>query len=212
MDDRLFPSGTPTTKEEVRRIADDVRKVFGRTEDILNVELLVEKDLGMNIIPHKGLLEEVGAEAILLWNLTDIIIDEAGFSASRRRRFRFSLAHEVGHAILHRSLAHLHRPKSRKEYVLMTQNMNSMYHALFEWQANEFAGRILVPKHRLEAHLEAQRVFVTAAAQMVGGSIPQLSEILSMGLSDIFDVSQEVIGIRLREEGVLLPFVHSGIS
>ncbi|HRK04692.1 MAG TPA: ImmA/IrrE family metallo-endopeptidase [Chlorobiota bacterium] len=205
----IFPSGTPTTTEEVRRIADDVRAIFGHTDDILNIELVVEKDLGMRIIPYKGLLEEVGAEAILLWNLTDIFVDESGFSSSRRRRFRFSLAHEVGHAILHRSLAHLHRPKSRTDYVLMVQNMNSMYHALFEWQANEFAGRLLVPKHRLQFHLEQQRDFIMVAAKMVGGSEQQLSDILSLGLCDVFDVSKEVIEIRLREEGVLQQFIHS---
>lgn len=92
-----------------------------------------------------------------------------------KRRRRFTLAHEVGHFLLHRDL--------------MDGNIvdNTMYRsALGEWyerQANRFAADLLLPAHLVRAEFN--------------GGTRSIA-----GLAETFDVSETAIRIRLDELGL----------
>lgn len=57
-------------------------------------------------------------------------------------RDRFTVAHEIGHGIMHRNYIGLARPA----------DSTTKTYCKSEWQANEFAGRLLLPDIYLEKH------------------------------------------------------------
>lgn len=102
-------------------------------------------------------------------------------------RKRFSIAHEIGHFVLHRENSHIfvdgaltfHRDQNSSEGI-DTQ----------EIQANTFAAELLMPAHMLRTHL----------AQMDTSSYDQA---LVGKLASIFNVSEQAMTIRLYNLGLL---------
>jgi Zn-dependent peptidase ImmA (M78 family) len=93
---------------------------------------------------------------------------------------RFTIAHEIGHIILHR--LHMEDGESPLFYTKLEDKERSR----IEIQANIFAGRLLIPDRRLEKVYS--RNVLNALTQFM----------IHKKLSDIFNVSKEVIRIRLK--------------
>ncbi|MBS1562317.1 MAG: ImmA/IrrE family metallo-endopeptidase [Bacteroidetes bacterium] len=210
MNEENLPFGTPETMEQVRELADTLRTLYDHTDKILDVELLLERDLEITLLPVPSLLEETGVEAVLCWDLKNIMVDKARLDDRKFcNRFRFSLAHEIGHAVMHRNLVHLIKPESIDDFILNGDRLNSMFYAMLEAQANEFAGRLLVSKEHLANEIEFRKPYIQAAVRMASGSRKMLVDVLAAGLADNFKVSIEVMAIRLRTEDVLFPYLSS---
>ena len=74
---------------------------IGRLDSLpVDVESIIECDLGLDIIPIPGLQRVIGAEAFLSSDLRGISVDQSVLE-NRINRYRFSLAHELGHLKLH---------------------------------------------------------------------------------------------------------------
>src|SRR3989338_4654570 len=83
-------------------------------------------------------------------DLKDITIDEWTWK-HQLGRYRFTLAHELGHIVLHQ---HLYEPRQFHTIEEWKQFINSIPekdHAWYEWQAHAFAGLVLVPAEQLKA-------------------------------------------------------------
>jgi Zn-dependent peptidase ImmA (M78 family) len=111
-----------------------------------------------------------------------------------RRRQRFTIAHEVGHLLLHEGrpliVDHSVRVNLRDEVSAMASDVE-------EIQANAFAAALLMPREFL---LERLGLYVTK----VQNSAKSLSrEDLIGQLGREFDVSAEAMGYRLINLGVL---------
>ena len=66
---------------------------------------LAEFDLGLELIPAEGLREELEIDALLMGDLKSILVDRRAFMNPRiEYRLRFSVAHEIGHLILHQDI------------------------------------------------------------------------------------------------------------
>ena len=63
------------------------------------IELIVERDFGIEIVPMPGLQYGFDTVAFISRDLTEIRVDEDVFK-SRPNRYRFSLAHELAHRLL----------------------------------------------------------------------------------------------------------------
>jgi Zn-dependent peptidase ImmA (M78 family) len=57
------------------------------------------------------------------------------------QRARFSVAHELGHAVLHSGFIKQQKIHTIQEYLVSTKSLSDDEYRDFEWQANEFAGR-----------------------------------------------------------------------
>jgi hypothetical protein len=93
-------SVTWLSNDEIRRRAEEFRQQHWGTKIPVDVELIAERNLHLTIIPIAGLRSTVQSEAFLSGNLHELIYDPA----LPEVRIRFSVAHELGHYLLHRNI------------------------------------------------------------------------------------------------------------
>lgn len=131
-------------------------------------------------------------------------------------RFRFTLAHELGHLVLHRKLffdpAELDIPQNQipddRTHLLSGRRKNMTPRDWLEWQANAFASAILMPRRTLKAAvLELQTrlairrpgiIFVDDQPTNVVAYQTVISE-----LKDVYQVSRTALEIRLKDLEIL---------
>lgn len=81
-------------------------------------------------------------------DLKNIYVDEYVY-ADRITRYRFTLAHEIGHIVLHSHLYRAHKFKSIEGWKKFINSLTEEEHSWLEYQGYAFAGLILVPKQSL---------------------------------------------------------------
>jgi hypothetical protein len=122
---------------------------------------IIEFKLGMNIVPIPGLKTSGDIETLLLGTLDTVVVDSTQFLEERfQNRMRFSLAHEIGHFVLHGDIIKRLRPASVEEWIKMMEVIGNEEYIAIEQQAYEFAGRLLVPHDRLVAELESKKEII----------------------------------------------------
>jgi Zn-dependent peptidase ImmA (M78 family) len=111
-----------------------------------------------------------------------------------RRRQRFTIAHELGHMLLHdgRPLIVDHSIR-----VNFRNDVSSMATDDEEIEANAFAAALLMPRPLVLSHLKAYLSEIAPS----GGSVSR--EDLIAQLAREFDVSAEAMGYRLINLGIL---------
>lgn len=97
------------TDNQIRQAAEDLLHQYDTELIPVPIEEIVEIHLGLEIIPFRAYKQRFSADGSISTDLTNITVDEGGMDRYRSR-YRFTLAHEVGHLLLHRdyiqSLAH----------------------------------------------------------------------------------------------------------
>ncbi len=139
-----------------------------------------------------------------------ILVDRALFDPGLEAVFRFTLAHECGHALYHRKFcadpANMeayaaegkakHITDSEEEFGKRDQHRIENDHDWVEWQANAFASAFLMPKTPVLRVLELVR------ADASPGTF--LTDLCAM-LADVFHVSASAAFYRMRELGIAGP-------
>jgi len=171
------------------------------------IEVIVEFDFGMEIIPIPGLKEELGVDAFLASDLGSISVDEYVLQFVRVR-YRFSLAHEIGHYWLHDDLYQAVTIGSVGDWRKVQDEIGDQYH-WFEFQANSFAGLVLVPPVVLKARF-TRRVEEAKAAGLNHAGLLRfpLRQRMVEGLAAEFDVSEQTMAIRLEKDDLLPPLIQ----
>jgi hypothetical protein len=168
------------------------------------IEQIVEFDFGMDIIPIPGLRAEVGVDAFLSSDLESIAMDEDVMTHSKAR-YRFSLAHELGHHWIHDELYQAVKVQTVKDWKTVQEEIGDHYF-FFEYQANSFAGLILVPPAALKARF-TRRLEEAKARGLRGADLLRhpLRNRINEGLAHEFEVSDQTMSIRLEKDGLLPP-------
>lgn len=166
------------------------------------IEEIVEFDLSMDVIPIPGLKDEIATDAFLASNLESIFVDEETM-VHVPNRFYFSLAHEVGHWWLHDELYKVTEIESVAAWKEVYRSLGDDYR-WFEFQANSFAGLVLVPPPSLKARFEVRVLEVEEAGmpRSVLFDHPQRSQLISRLARD-FSVSELTMEIRLEKDGLI---------
>ena len=146
------------------------------------IEHIVEFRFEIDIVPMPGLQEGFDVVAFLTKDLREIRVDDYVY---RRRptRYRFSLAHELAHRVLHSEVwreISFDDVASWKAFV--TDSIPEKEYSYLEFHANFFAGQILVPSSELA---------------------PRFRECVRMAKDAGIDVSDEATGVREAIEGNL---------
>ena len=205
----MSPTVSPRTDGEIRAIADAFRRkhvAAGEQTPPIDPLLIAEVRLRLDPIALPGLFKDLGIDAAILPDLTGLYVDEDAYIAWEaerppwvERRLRFSIAHELGHLELHGDVIRKCRFGSLAEFKQWA--LNGGAHSSAEYQANEFAGRLLVPADLLQdAFLEyAKRA---EAFDPQWRAIPGLRQRAAEQMAPRFGVNWEVISKRLHKEGL----------
>ncbi|MBM4140514.1 MAG: ImmA/IrrE family metallo-endopeptidase [Nitrospira sp.] len=135
--------------EDLRKKADEFLHEHHPSGNIpVPIEEIVEFDFGINIVPVLGLQREFEVEGFISGDLKSIYVDEYIYT-DRITRYRFTLAHEIGHVVLHRHLYASHKFKSIPRWKEFINSLTEEEHSWLEYQGYAFAGLVLVPKQHL---------------------------------------------------------------
>ncbi|HUR47840.1 MAG TPA: ImmA/IrrE family metallo-endopeptidase [Candidatus Saccharimonadales bacterium] len=144
-------------KERIWQEADRLRAAHAAGSSLpVQVLDLAEFDLGLDLVPVDGLREQLDIDALLMGDLRSILLDKRAFmSPCLEYRLRFSVAHEIGHLILHRDIYAGLKHATAREWFDYISAIPEVEYGWVEWQAYEFAGRLLVPPEPLRKAFEA---------------------------------------------------------
>jgi hypothetical protein len=165
------------------------------------IEAIVEFRLDINIVPIPGLQADFDTEGFLSAGMTEISVDLYVFE-HRPTRYRFTLAHEVGHVILHGDILKAAAPQTVTDWKHFVRELPERERETLEWQAYAFGGLVLAPRAPLEeAHRAAVRIADEAGFDII--EHPEVAaRYVATWIARRFDVSAQVIERRLREDRI----------
>lgn len=137
-------------------------------------------------------------DAFLSSDFTELHIDEDKYMGQTNRS-RFTFAHEVGHIVMHKDVVvKASSIDEWKRIILQAGSGRDMY----ESQANDFAGCLLMPRDLLLEEFEkckqtAKKEF--AANQMTMPDDLTLISFFASKIAPVFDVSIQAAEIRLSK-------------
>ena len=190
-------------QQEIWRQADGFRsRVWPSNEIPIGVLEIVEFELDLEIKPISRLKEDNDIDALLLGNWKTIVVDQLQYMDERyANRLRFSMAHELGHYVLHQTVFQQMPRGSVQEWIEFMRDMPEKEYSFLEYHAYEFAGRFLVPPEALRREFDAAILL----AEQNGMPRSQLQgdahlQYLAKPVSRKFEVSSSVIERRLTKE------------
>ncbi|HUJ10747.1 MAG TPA: ImmA/IrrE family metallo-endopeptidase [Verrucomicrobiae bacterium] len=171
----------------------------------IDVIYIAEIVLKLDIIPLPDLLAEQHIDAALLPDLSGFYIDEEAYMSWERgvqwieQRLRFSFAHELGHFVLHKDEIAAKMFESVGEFRRWAIAPSPYGSA--EYQANEFAGRFLVPRDILLSEYD-QASRNLASAEPRWREIEGMRNFIAKKVAPRFGVNHQVIETRFDHEGI----------
>lgn len=161
------------------------------------IEEIAESKLNIEIIPVKFLRQEHDVDGSLDSGLKRIFID-FDLYMDQENRTRFTIAHEVGHLILHQGIFRELNIKTETDLNKLIENISNDDYRWMEHQAYSFAGHVLVPSKLLVREIKSRLVLKPAQQITAEDIYPIFPE-----LTKVFNVSGEVILRRLQKVGLV---------
>ena len=169
----------------------------------MDVLSIVEFNLDLEIRVSTGLKEDADVDALLLGDWKTLIVDHKQYMDSRFiNRLRFSIAHELGHYVLHKAVFAEIPRQTPEDWIAFMMDMPDKEYSFLEYHANEFAGRFLVPLNELRQQFEDTLGEVEKNGLPRGKLADAHLSFLCNPLSRYFGVSVDVIERRLSKEGL----------
>ena len=140
--------------DQIARAAEDFMEERSITEVPIDIEKIIEYDLGFNIITIPGLFKNFDIDGFITGDFSAIYVDESLYT-NRLNRYRFTLAHELGHYILHKEILGQVPITSISEWKKYQANLSPNDRSTIEFQGYAFGGLLLVPRHHLRKHFDA---------------------------------------------------------
>lgn len=171
------------------------------------VDEIIEFAHDLEIVPNPH-LRSVDVESYLVFHDRQIWIDEHQY-AHEPHRSRFTLAHELGHFILHGDLLKSLGITDLDGYLKFHEEADTAAIGSLEWQARAFAGMLLVPGAELEREFLARRDVVApmiAKAEAEGFARHEYLQFATDAVADmlrpVFEASRQCIAIRIVNDGL----------
>lgn len=168
------------------------------------IESIVEFQFGIDIIELPGLRDLLSVDAFPSRDLTEFYIDQFVYR-KRLNRYRFNLAHEIAHVVLHADVFQKVQFTTAQEWLDVVQNaIPTEEHSWIEWQAYTFGGLILVPPNHLRIQFDSM-IDTAEGAGLVKQDIyadEAARKAFESHLGARFEVSGIVIEKRLKKDGL----------
>lgn len=159
------------------------------------IEDIVELKIGIKISTIKNLKSEHDIDGFINSEFDEITVDDDVFNHFEKRA-RFTVAHELGHKILHSKIYSQFEIRTLSEYLRFQNNVSHENQKWLEIQANIFAACVLVPTEKLKE--EVSLAIENAGTTHADYSIPYLQD-----LPKRFNVSHQVLSRRIQKERLL---------
>lgn len=184
--------------EQLRDRAEAFLRRYNEAGSIpIPIEEIIEFDFGINVIPLPGLQRVHEVDACISSDLKSLIVDLAVLESRSPNRYRFSLSHELAHAVLHSAVYEQLRFSSVEDWKAVMRQIPEPDRGWLEWQAYSFAGLILVPGKPLREGLDkAVRLAIESGINLQEAPDPAKGYIATW-LGRHFQVSSQVIEKRL---------------
>ena len=174
----------------------------------IDMEKIVERKLGLEIVPEQDMLQERDIDAYLKVDLTGVVVDYDSFMEDRfSTRMRFSYTHEIGHYVLHKEVYAQLPITDPEEWMNFVLTVPEKEYRFLEYQANEFAGRLLVPRSKLieEVEKSVELIKATGLENHLSEDPTSVLGNISTALGMPFGVSFKVIERRVEREKLWPP-------
>lgn len=163
---------------------------------------IIDIKLGIHIVPKFMLEKHIGLVGFLSNDFSTIHVDENVYDY-QEFRFRFTLAHEIGHLMLHKSMYKDLSFSSPEDWKSIQLKMKDDVRKWFEWQANCFAGLVLVPRDELVNHInECIKIIDEEGIGLKENWEFAWESIADYLAREIFSVSPETILSRLHYDKI----------
>lgn len=191
--------------DQIRERADQfLRKHHPSGELPIPIEDIIDVTLRVDIVAIPGLLKTFELDGFTTSDLQSICVDDFVYN-NRQTRYRFTLAHEMGHIVLHRDVFESVEIRKIADWKRFLKTMSEDDRGWFEFQANSFAGLVLVPRPALVR----EHPKCVSLVKKHGGQIARQPEAAQSFVEEClgkrFDVSPEVISRRLNKEHLAWP-------
>lgn len=163
------------------------------------IEMIVERDFRMDVVPIRGLQNAFNIDAFISRDLTTISVDEFVLE-NRLNRYRFTLAHELGHRVLHGDILRAMEFASIKDWKSQITEFPEREYGFLEYQANTFANCLLVPAEELDRRFADSVEQVKSAGLSPADYPDECLDSIATGLGKQFEVSRDVILSRLTNK------------
>jgi Zn-dependent peptidase ImmA (M78 family) len=163
----------------VRNKANELREKFSPSIDSFIDVHKIAKKLGVEICEDK--LDDDVSGVLVMKNTAPFIFINEKQSENRQR---FTIAHELGHFVIHHSDWHVDTGKSIKIYNRDSKSSSGEH--LEEIEANQFAAELLMPKENIDRFMAKQKI-----TNFDEDSIEELAKFLK--------VSLQALSIRLAK-------------
>lgn len=187
----------------IASVADSVLKQNSLTSIPVNIERVIEFNYRMDIVPIPGLLDLAETDGVCSSDCTVIFVDDFIYH-KRYFRYRFTLAHELGHRVLHKCYFDKLSFSSVTEWPSVIEQIDTWDRDKMEYQAYMFAGMVLVPTGILRVEFNKQLRLIKShieQAKLNGirreDYLPTMLDAIANGLSPKFEVSRSVLSKRI---------------
>ena len=184
--------------DQLRRHAEAFLARYPASKRIpIPIERIVEFELKLDIVPVPGLEEAFEIVGFTSSDLSEITVDEYVYE-SQANRYRFTLAHEAGHVVLHADLFKQQRFRRVDDWKDFVRTFPELDLSRLEWQAHSFAGLVLVPGDALERVV--RDVIRQVKVQGVNHERDFANDLVVDVMATRFEVSTEVIQRRVGND------------
>jgi hypothetical protein len=134
---------------EIKRKADNFREKLWGSKIPVKIETIIEIKLKIKIIPIPNLFKLCSVDSQISSDFSSIWVDQYSYLYDETNRIYFSLAHELGHYILHKELFSSFKIKSIEDVLAFIKNIPEKQYSFLETQANKFSSHFLLPREIL---------------------------------------------------------------
>ena len=193
--------------DDINKRAEDLLREYKRNKILpVDIEAIAEFNLGLNIFPFPNLQQTFDIEGFISGDLNVIYVDEFIYY-QRPARYRFTLAHEIGHYVFHSDLIASFHPQSVADWSTFVLGIDEETYGWLEWQAYSFAAAVLVPRVSLKQNfrkelklLQPKIDFIRSKGLSVESSQDYIVNAIATKLIGIYDVSADVLNKRISKE------------
>lgn len=172
------------------------------------VEEIIEFNLNLDIVPIPNLQRDFDIEGFTSSDITAIYVDEFVY-LNRYPRYRFTLAHELGHIVLHPHIFAQYRFDSVASWKKFVNEADPKAYSMLEFQGYSFGGLLLVPPQHLERLFHENLDKVTPLIEQAqargldrGQYLDYAKDRMASILAPSFEVSTDVLLRRIELAGL----------